>query len=146
LTNIQLPLFVFSCPEGYAGGGLPEREPEVLDVARSVVAVVNRLLRQDEVVLLDDVEDGDDGLARLVELGELVEAVVRDAVVPGKDGHSDAAPAAARGEGGGSGCAGQRRWWRGATAAVAAAAWGVGRWRCGSRAHAVEGEAYRSRP
>jgi hypothetical protein len=135
LTNIQLPLFVFSCPEGYAGGGLPEREPEVLDVARSVVAVVNRLLRQDEV------EDGDDGLARLVELGELVEAVV-----PGKDGHSDAAPAAARGEGGGSGCAGQRRWWRGATAAVAAAAWGVGRWRCGSRAHAVEGEAYRSRP
>jgi hypothetical protein len=127
----------------------------VLDVARSVVVVVDQLLRQDEVVRLDVVEDGDDGLARLVKRGELAEAVVGDAVVPGEDGHSEDAPSAARGEGGGGGTGR-------ATAAVAVQVkgggsagrlqrWrllhgGIGRWRCGSRAHTVEGEAYRSRP
>jgi hypothetical protein len=79
--------------EAYAGGapGLPEREPEALDVARGVVVGVDQLLRQDEVVRLDVVEDGDDGLARLDERGELAEAVVGVAVVPGEDGHGDAA-------------------------------------------------------
>jgi hypothetical protein len=84
----------------------------VPDVARSVVVVVDQLLRQDEVVRLDVVEDGDDGLKRLVERGELAEAVVGDAVVPGEDGHSDAAPAAARG-------VRQQRWLCRSKAAVA---------------------------
>ena len=71
--------------------GLLESDLEALDLLACVCFGVDHLLGQDELRGLDAVEDGDEDLARLHDVGELVEAEVGVEVARGENGHGDPA-------------------------------------------------------